>query len=375
MYSYSQTDPTLTNITVNTSASTPATIQYLSGSMSCGSSGSVINGNVILGQGSAALASGCTINGDLFASGTINLQSATVTGNVTAANGTYPSVDLANSATVNGNVYAGGPVRLMGRVGGSVIAGPTAGSSSLSGSVGGSVVAAGTVSNSGTVTGTITQNKAGIVTPTIPYVPGWVDYPYAASDWTPGGFTELVLTDCTSSGFTSAMNAVLASTTPYVLNALACAGGVDLSALSSTTTLKSDLAIIAISFKMSNNNFVSSSSSGPHRKLWFITPDRGATANQIPNCPSGGSFTMSNRVSVGSQVDALIYSPCVITNSANVWQGQIYAAGTKTSNAFTLNYVPIGIPGVNLSTGQVNPPGLPGTGTLGSRTSIRNITG
>jgi cytoskeletal protein CcmA (bactofilin family) len=374
IYSYAQSDATINNLTINTSASTPATIQYLSGSASC-TSGSTINGNVILGQGGASLASGCTINGDLYASGTIGLQSATVTGNVTAANGTYPSVDLANTATVNGNVYAGGPVRLKGLVGGSVIAGPTAGSSSLSGSVGGSVVAAGTVSNSGTVTGTITPNKAGIVTPAIPYVPGWVDYPYAASDWTTGGFTELVLTNCTSSGFTTAMNTVLASTTPYVLNALACTGGLDFSALASTTTLKSDLAIIATSFNMSGNDFESSSSSSPHRKLWFITPDRGATNNHVPDCPSGGSFTMGNHVTVGTYVDALIYSPCVITNSANVWQGQIYAAGTKTSNAFTLNYVPIGIPGVNLSTGQVTPPSLPGTGTLGSRTSIRNITG
>jgi hypothetical protein len=213
------------------------------------------------------------------------------------------------------------------------------------------------------------------VTPAIPYVPGWVDYPYAASDWTTGGFSELVLTNCTASGFTTAMNTVMASATPYVLNALACASGVNFSGLGSTLTFHSDTAIISNSFSMSGNDFESSSSSGAHRKLWFITPDRGTTNNHQPDCPSGGSFSMGNHVTVGSYVDGLIYSPCSITNSANEWQGQIYAAGSHTSNAFTLNYVPIGIPGVNLSTGEVTPPSLPGTGTLGSRTSIRNITG
>jgi hypothetical protein len=126
---------------------------------------------------------------------------------------------------------------------------------------------------------------------------------------------------------------------------------------------------------MSGNDFESSSNSGAHRKLWFITPDQGATNNHAPDCPTNGSFSMGNSVTVGAYVDALIYSPCVITNAANEWQGQIYAAGSKTSNAFTLNYVPIGIPGVNMSLGQPNPPPSQITGTIGSRTSIRNITG
>jgi hypothetical protein len=377
IYSFAQTDTTVNNLTINQLTSTPASVQYLSGSASC-TSGSTINGNVILGQGGASLASGCTINGDLYATGTVALQNATVTGNVSADNGTYPSVSLSNSATVNGNVYAGGPVLIQGGVGGNVVAGPTAGVTKNTGSIAGSVIVAGTVNNSGSIGGTITQNQTGIVAPVIPFVPGWVDYPYSLTDWLPGGFTELVMTDCSNAGFTAAMNTVLTSSTPRVLNALACgSAGLDFSTLSSTLMLKSDLAIIANSFNLSGNAIDSTGT--PHKRLWLIIPDRGVGGNlidnQLPDCPSGGSFTMKNHVVVGSNVDALIYSPCPITNSADVWQGQFYAAGTKTANAFTLNYVPIGIPGVDLSKGTKTGGSLPGTGVLGDRTAIRNIRG
>lgn len=373
IYSYAQTDTTVNNLTITQGGTVLPTIQYLSGSMSC-TSGSTITGNVILGSGGASLASGCVIDGDLYASGTINLQNSRVSGKVSASTGTYPSVALSNSATVVGNVFAAGPVKIQGAVGGSVVAGPTGGASDFSSqaTVGGSVVVAGTVSNSGTVTGTITQNKTGMVAPTVPFVPGWVDYPYSITDWQPGGFTEITLTgsSCSGSGFTTAMNAVLASTTPTVLNAVTCA--LDLSALSSTQNMNSDLVIIANSFKLSGNNFQSASAA--NRKLWFIIPDRGALNNHVPDCPSGGSFTMTNNVTIASSVAAMIYSPCPISNSANVWNGQIYSSSTKTSNAFTLNYVPIGIPGVNLFAGtNSSETPSPFIAAIGSRTAIRTL--
>ena len=376
IYSFSQTDSTINNLDINSTGGTPATIQYLSGSASC-TSGSTIHGSVILGQGGASLASNCLIDGDLYASGSVDLQNAKVTGNVSADSGTYPSVSLSNAATVQGNISAGGAVLVQGAGGGNVIAGPAAGVTKITGSVAGSVVVAGTVNNTGSVLGTITKNKTGIVAPVIPFVPGWVDYPYALGDWTPGGFTEFLMADCSDAGFVSAMSTVLASSTPKVLNGLACGpGGLDFTKLSPTQTLTSNVAIIATSFNLGGNDFVSSNSA--QKNMWLISPDRGVAgnlvANQLPDCPAGGAFKMANHVTVSSRVNALIYSPCTITNSADVWQGQIYAAGTKTANAFTLNYVPIGIPGVNLSKGTTTPGGgLPGTGVLGARTAIRNI--
>ena len=65
---------------------------------------------------------------------------------------------------------------------------------------------------------------------------------------------------------------------------------------------------------------------------------------------------------------------CPVTNSANVWNGQIYSSSTKTSNAFTLNYVPIGIPGVNLFAGtNSSETPSPFIAAFGSRTAIRTL--
>jgi cytoskeletal protein CcmA (bactofilin family) len=379
IYSYAQTDTTVNNLTINNGGTVPPTIQYLSGSFSC-TSGSTITGNVILGSGVASLASGCSISGNLYASGTINLQSSTVSGDVSASDGTYPSVSLSPTATVGRNVLAAGPVKIAGKVGGSVVAGPTPGVSVFSSQarVELSVKVAGTVSNSGTIVGSITQNQAGMVAPIVPTVPRWVDYPYTFADWLPGGFLPtpvtglpLAATACSGPGFTTTINTALASMSPHVVDASNCS--LDFSTLSSTQTMNSDLVIVAKSFNFSNNNFVTSSS-GPPRKLWFIIPDRGTLNNHVPDCPIGGGFTMGNHVSIGSNIAAMIYSPCPITNSANSWTGQIYSSSTKTSNAFTLNYVPIGIPGVNFGDGNnagETPP--PPVAFLGARTSIRTL--
>ena len=83
---------------------------------------------------------------------------------------------------------------------------------------------------------------------------------------------------------------------------------------------------------------------------------------------------MNNNVTIDFTVAAMIYSPCPVTNSANVWRGQIYASSTKTSNAFTLNYVPIGIPGVNLFAGtNSSETPAPFIAALGSRSAIRTL--
>lgn len=386
IYSFAQTDTTVNNLTIRATAGTPATMQYLSGSMNC-TSGSVVEGSVILGLGGASLSSGCQINGDLFVSGSVDLQNSTVRGNVTADSGTYPSVSLSNSATVLGSLYAGGPVKMQGATGGDIIAGPGMGTSNISGTVGGSVIVSGNVNYTGPLRSptNITVGQTGMIAPIIPVVPGWLDYPFAPADqtrWTNLGYTELALTDCSAVPFRAAMNTVLTSTAPRVLNALGCgAGGLDFSLLTSPSsrdiTLKSNLVIVANAFKFSQNNL--DSSDGTDKNLWLIIPDRGLGGNPLdppnraPDCPLGSVFKMTNNVTVGSHVNALIYSPCTITNAADVWQGQIYARGSQTANAFRLNYVPIGIPGYDFNTGLPIDPSAPTTGVLGARTALRNI--
>ena len=380
LYSFSQTDSTGTNFTLTQGASATPSIQYLTapGGLVCTSANNTINGNLIVGAGSVTIGAQCQINGDLSAAGGI-LVKGNVTGNVTSSNASSPVIAVTNTGSVGGSVYAGGPVSIGGPVTGNVVAGPGAGTTSISATVGGSVVAAGAVTPPVTslVTGTITQNRSGMVAPTAPFVPGWVDYPYAPTDWT--GYTEYVLpaASCTSAAtVNSAMSLVLALVTPKIFNALACgAAGPNFGGLPSTITLTSNLVIVAssMSFPNSGNSFTATAvtSTTPHKKLWLIIPDRGPTTNQ-PDCPSPQAISVGKiTTSTSGNVDGMIYSPCYIANSPVSWQGQIYATALKMSNGFQINYVPLGLPGYDLTTGGGSTGAA--TGLLGTRTSIRNI--
>ena len=374
LYSYAQLDPTINNLTITQASSTRASLQYFSGSATC-TSGTVIQGDVILGAGALSLTGGCTINGDLWASGAVSISSGEVTGNVISGDthdGTSQSaVTLATSAIIDGNVYAAGGVSINGKVGGSIVAGPSAVISTFSNkaSVGGSIVTSGNVSTAaGVIKGTITKNQAGIITPTIPSAPPWIDFAYNPNDWKDSNgspYTVLTMTSCTSTALTNALNTAQAATTPLILDSRVCGASTNLTGYN--LTLKTDLVIILNGFTLKTNNI--QSSSALEKRLWIIIPD--PVIDQKPTCPSGASSSIGQQVVIGSRVGAIIYSPCTITNSGDVWRGQMYASSISTSSQFTLNFLPIGLPTVNLSTGQFIAP--PGTGVLGGRTSIRDL--
>jgi hypothetical protein len=370
-YSYLQQDSTINNLTITQAGTVRPTMVYLSGSATC-TSGSQITGDVILGGGGLSITSGCTINGDLSTAGVVNISSGDVTGNVNAAgvqSGT--SVTVGSSAEVDGSIYGAGAASISGIVGGNVVAGPIAGTSTFSNhsSVGGSVVSAGTVSAAaGSIKGTITQNKAGIVTPVVPFAPQWVDYAYSPADWVaPSGSPYLVLTmgTCTASALSTSLATLAASTSPMILDTRVCGSLTNFS--SYNMTLTSDSVILANGFKFSSNDI--QASSAPDKRLWVIIPD--TVADRQPTCPVGGSATIGNNVQIGPHVAAMIYSPCAISNGGDVWTGQMYSSSIGTSSSFTLNFLQIGLPTVNLSTGQYLAP--TGTGVLGSRTSIRDL--
>jgi len=374
IYAYAQTDPTINNLTLTQASTARPSIQYLSGSATCNADTTTINGDVILGAGALSLTSGCTINGDLWASNTVDMQSGEVTGNVTAAGvvgGT--SVSLTNPATIDGNVYAAGPVSIKSKVGGNIVSGPTTGTSTFTSqaSVGGSVIAAGTVSApAGVIKGTITANKSGIVTPTIPFVPGWVDFAYNPSDWKNANgtlFTVLTMTACDATTLANSLITAQNSLSSIILDTRVC--GVATNLAGYNLTLKSDTVIIANGFNLSGNDFESSDTTD--KRLWLILPD--TVADKKPTCPTGSYTKIVNHVTVGPHVGSLIYSPCPIANSGDVWRGQMYSSSVGSSASMTLSYLPLGLPSVNLSTGQAIPP--PVAGTLGDRQSIRDLNG
>jgi cytoskeletal protein CcmA (bactofilin family) len=374
LYSFAQVDPTINNLTVNQAGTVRPSIQFLSGSVTC-TSGTTITGDVILGSGSLTVTSGCTINGDLSAAAGVNIQSGEVTGDVHSddehGDHSHPAVTVSPSSRIDGDVYSKGDVEIDGQVGGNIVAGPTSTSSNFSNhsSVGGSVVTSGSVTAaSGAIKGTVSTNQSGITTPAIPIVPGWVDYAYSPNDWktstgTPYGV--LTMTSCTSSDISNSLNTVSNSSIPMILDTRICGPVTDFSGRN--LSLVSDTVILANGFNLASNNIQSSNSLD--KRLWIIIPD--TVSDGVPTCGLGSSAKIGRNVVVGLHVASLIYSPCAISNSGDVWRGQMYSSSIGTSSSFTLNYLPIGLPTVNLSTGQVIPP--TGTGVLGDRSSIRDL--
>lgn len=375
VYGYDNTDSTLTNLTITQTGTSSPGIEFKTGSASC-QTGSSIQGDVILGDGVYQSPSGCTINGDLWASATVQVgNNSTITGNVHASGSGSPVVTISNGAQVNGNVTSAGPVSIAGSVGGSVVAGPSGGQSTVSGSVGGTFTTAGTVtvSGSGLPASRILTNQTGIVTPTAPVVPNWVDFAYHRSDWvTPAGVTyaEDIPADCTGSTVASRIN--LATTQTIVYAESRCPGGmVNLSG--NNLTLKTDVVLIADAFDLKSMTITSASGTGTHR-LYIITPD--AVSNAAPNCPTPTLSTkIENQVQTDSSVDIMIYTPCALGNSGSAWWGQIYAASIAFNNSFTLNFVSMGLPGVNFDNGTYTPPPPPTPGHLDTVFSVRNISG
>ncbi|HEY4898176.1 MAG TPA: hypothetical protein VIH79_00470, partial [Candidatus Nanopelagicaceae bacterium] len=236
-------------------------------------------------------------------------------------------------------------------------------------SVGGSVVTSGTVTaKAGVIHGTITTNQTGIITPIIPVVPNWVDYAYSPNDWkTPDGVPYLVLTmsTCSTSDLSSAITTVQNSQIPIIVDTRICGPITDFKGINFSLT--SDAVIIANGFNLNSNTIQSADSLS--KRLWIIVPD--AVLDSVPTCGIHSTATIGNHVVVDPLVESLIYSPCPISNSGDVWRGQMYSSSISTSSSFTLNFLQIGLPTVNLSTGTFTPPA--GSGVLGARISIRDL--
>jgi hypothetical protein len=203
-------------------------------------------------------------------------------------------------------------------------------------------------------------------TPVTPTVPDWVDFGYVKADWV--GFTEYVLpttATCTLAMYNTALTTIGAA--PGILDARGCGNGLLLSG-PDRLTLRSDLAIFANNFSLANSSGFDSDVAA---RLWLITPDTNLT-NHLPDCPPSSTFSIGGNVSIDTDISMMIYNPCVVTiGNAIALRGQIYAKSVSITAAASIGYVPIGLPGVDLTTGTNGTPG----GAVGPRTltSYRNV--
>ncbi|KQR16198.1 hypothetical protein [Cellulomonas sp. Leaf334] len=111
--------------------------------------------------------------------------------------------------------------------------------------------------------------------------------------------------------------------------------------------LRSDMVIFAKSF-YSTGDFKVTSADGAQHKFWVIVPDR--NPNGIAECTGGAGNIKNDSGSLAiAPITLFMYTPCTIdTNNSTDFYGQLYGGTVQLRNAMTMNYVPIGIPGVVL---------------------------
>jgi cytoskeletal protein CcmA (bactofilin family) len=394
-------------------------VAVTTGNFSC-TGPTVIQGTVLVGQGSANLTNDCTIYNSVLATGAVTLTSnSQIRGDATS---TGAGVTLSNvTDTIGGNVYANGAVSTNGNISGSVSAvgavtlvqGSSVGGSiaagaqvSISGSVGGSVTTPGNMSfvstgsvvgsvriggtltygkltnsaaaaaliSQGKVSGTISYGQTGIATPSpksAPILPGWIDLSYSFATWQANGFaTQLIwpsnigcrLGDASSTSPSGALypwyQQLKGLTSPTVIDARSCSSVSG----SMSVNFKTDVAFIGTNFGFDSLTLASGDSQA--HKVWFIVPDAQPSVAG-PQCTKhGGNFTVSTTSSVSTQIDAFVYAPCSIAiNNGTTWTGQLYS-GDMVGGGGTrvLNYVPIGIPGTTIGGSPLPPtPGQVGS--------------
>lgn len=182
------------------------------------------------------------------------------------------------------------------------------------------------------------------LTPPRPFVPDWVDFPYRVSDWP--GYTIVTLTTCSDATYASALATI--GTNPGLIDARSCSGGFSLGG-NTKLTLQNNLTIVANRFTLQGS--AGFNASAP-RQLRLIIPDENLDDN-VPTCPSGGAFSIGGNVTFQSPISTMIYTPCEADIASGLYiKGQLFAGQASLGGAATIAYVPIGLPNVNLSTGE-----------------------
>lgn len=259
------------------------------------------------------------------------------------------TASLSGNSNIRQNLWANGSVTINNP---SMVTGSVTSSTSsitVSGSVGGNATAGTTITGSANVAGTSTPNTIQGPPPSQPLPQiRWVE-----SDWTDADITApdqpyvvVPFTDCTL-----ARNYILTNPTPpagfsgvVVRIDSTCALNF---ANNTSVTLNGNLAIVTDgSIAFTNKN--TWTGAGATRKLFLISAYRDGL-----NCASGTyDITTSNNTDF-LNADVFFYSPCTINlnNQNKTFNGQVLGGTVNINNQFTLNYVPVKVPGAGEITG------------------------
>ncbi|MDM7853407.1 hypothetical protein [Cellulomonas alba] len=332
--------------------STAAIMWIDSGDFGCNSN-ATIDASLVVVQGKATLDNACQVTKDLWAKGM--LVNAPRTG---------------GGQTVIGNTYVAGDAKLAlgSSYGGDLL---VAGTLTTPGS--GSLIVGGTRRTGIGVSALPQYTKRGL--PEVEYKPAdWAGFaasgdrrlayrqwvaanagnPDATKGWGNNSPTWSTARDttnnqCSLAGDNYSLNGPLISpTVPTLFDTRACATlqwGPNV-----TVKLRSDLVIFANSF-VGTNSWTVLSADGQAHKLWIIVPDADGTLNGTSTCASpSGNISLAADSKLATPVTTFFYSPCDVNISNTVdFYGQIYGRTVVLQNSLHVDYVPIGIPGVDLS--------------------------
>lgn len=331
------------------------------------SSHATIDGSVIA-TGTGYLNAGSLIKGNYYSGGQITELNGKVNGNVTSPSPLQIKINPDQSA-VGGQLRTGGTLSTWGYTWNV----PSASASDTE-------KAAYYLVNTKKTYGSILYGQTGITAPATagaPTVTPWVDFVYKASDWTPSFQIKNWETaqGCeVSAGYwngetknTSYM-AIANYTTPTLIDARACS---NLNFHDMTVKIKTDIVFIGSAFTLGDLKY--ESADGLPHKLWFLVPD-GSPTTAGPQCSNGaGAISTYGGSEIKAPLYALAYTPCnVAFNNGVKWRGQLYSGGFTVSSKDSLVYMPIGIPGTDLTgAGNGGGPSAPPAG-LGDLTAIRN---
>lgn len=358
-------------------------------------------------SGASVSITGGNVTGPVWARNGSAFVGGNVTGLVTANAG---DVTVGNTGTtLSGGISASGTVRITGNTtkggvharglrmeggslsGGAQIAGPGC---NVGGNVAGVVVRSVDTApgckalGSGWSIGTVADPAPPIspVKPPAIDVPEWIDFGSNPDEltaaWWPG-YEVYVVPSGTDCSVQSTVKTLLErfGTERGLLDARGCKdfgaaawtpADFDLAG-STSVTLRNDIVIIGHDIHVGGGAKITGAKADGNAKVWLINPDRGAVINGKPDCNTGDRLSIDGGATFAN-ADFLMYTPCrFVLGSGISIRGQVFAGTAGIDGNAHLTFVPVGLPGYDLSTGLPTTP----AGTEWDRTVVsqRNIVG
>lgn len=348
--------------------------------------------NFVVNNGNLAVQGSCNIAGNAFSSGRMTFEGSGVVGGYVRANG----ITMTGSARIGGRAWSTADISISGspsvngivKAQSAVLDGGTFNAASyIYGNT--NVQNAGGTNLNATLTTHTTNptppnwwggnsriSRVNPITaptfasdlPSVPVVPNWVDFGSRADDYNSTvwvGFSVYVMgSNCNVAAVRTAIAAI--GPNPGVIDGRACSGGTISIGGSEQVAVVNDLAIIANNIELGGSmRFVSSTA----KRMWLINPD--TIDNDLPNCP--GKLDISGSAGF-TNLSVLLFSGCRVSlASSTQMTGQIFGGDVSLGGSARMQYRAVGLPGVNLSTGNQDP--TASSSTPRTVLSLRNVAG